>query len=130
MTKTNEKFNYTYSAPTEKERKEILDIRKDYLPNNETSEDIKKLRNLDKIVKKTPVAISISIGTIGCLIFGGGLTLILEKGEIIWGSVLGVIGIAVMAINCKLHEVVSKFFKRKYGEEILSLSNKILKEDN
>lgn len=56
MNGQNEKFNYTYTAPTEEERREIASIRKEYLPRGSAKETTKagRLRELGKKVKTSP----------------------------------------------------------------------------
>ena len=45
MNGPNDKFEYTYAAPTERERREIESIRKAYLPD-EAGEKLRRLRKL------------------------------------------------------------------------------------
>ena len=71
------KFEFTYSAPTETERKEIEFIRNQYQTNNK-NEKLQQLKNLDKKVNNIPTCVAIILGVIGILVFGLGLTMILE----------------------------------------------------
>ena len=48
-------FNYTYSAPTEEERKEIDSIRRKYAPQEQTETKLQRLRRLDKLVRQPPI---------------------------------------------------------------------------
>ena len=73
-----EKFEYKYNAPTQEERKEIDNILKDYLPEDSKESKINKLRTLDFKVKNYPIIYGLSLGIIGTLVFGTGLTCILE----------------------------------------------------
>ena len=80
----SKKFNYSYSTPTNKEKLEIERIRNSYLENS-NNPSITTLKKLDSKVKNTPTLIAISLGMIGTLIFGTGLTLVLEFGRFIIG---------------------------------------------
>ena len=71
-------FKYTYSAPTEAERREIANIRRQYEPSTITEESIIRIRRLHSRVKNIPSSAAIATGTVGLLIFGLGLTCILE----------------------------------------------------
>ena len=59
---SNNKFSYTYSAPTEEEREEINIIRRQYLPQSDTEAKLSRLRRLDSRVNGIPQAISLCIG--------------------------------------------------------------------
>lgn len=125
-----EKFEYKYSAPTQEERNEIDRIRRQYQPKDETITKMDRLRYLDNKVKTIPMTISLSIGIIGTLIFGLGLTFILEWNNIPLGVVLMVIGAAIMAIAYLSYSMSSKKLKSKYSKEILALSEELLNQGN
>ena len=124
----NNQFNYTYSAPTEEERKEIASIRKQYVPVEKTETKLERLRRLDKLVKNTPTIVAITLGTVGSLIFGLGLTFILEWNIWLWGVICMAIGSIPMAISYPVYKWILKRYKRRYGTEILKLSEEILNE--
>lgn len=124
----NNQFNYTYSAPTEEERKEIASIRKQYVPVEKTETKLERLRRLDKLVKNTPTIVAITLGTVGSLIFGLGLTFILEWNIWPWGVICMAIGSIPMAISYPVYKWILKRYKRRYGTEILKLSEEILNE--
>lgn len=123
------KFVYNYSAPTEDERREIEDIRKQYDGEQVKKDNLTRLRELDKRVKKPPLIISIVMGVVGVLIFGTGLTMALEWSLIIWGSVVMAVGIVPMAAAYPLRKAMVKSNKKKYGDEIIKLSNELLNEN-
>ena len=67
-----DKFNYTYTAPTESERREIEEIRRQYAADGQTDDKLKRLRRLDKLVNFPPrIAAGLTIAA-GVLIFGAG----------------------------------------------------------
>lgn len=125
----NESYNdyeYTYAAPTEGERKTIERIRKNYLPQTERADDLTRLRRLDKKVQNPPMISALSLGIVGTLIFGLGLTLILEMGELLLGSLVSAVGIVPVLLAYPVFRLVLKRQKQKYAEEILALSEKLL----
>ena len=67
----NDKFHYTYSAPTEEERKEIKRLRSQYLPAPQEGA-LARLKQLDKKARTIPTAILLTLGVVGTLIFGLG----------------------------------------------------------
>ena len=122
-------FNYKYTAPTEEERKEIDSIRRQYAPQEKTETKLERLRRLDSLVKNTAIIWSLVLGVFGCLIFGIGLTMVLEWSILLWGIVLMVIGSVPMAIAFPVYNKLLKKGKAKYGDEILRLSEELLNEN-
>jgi uncharacterized membrane protein YeaQ/YmgE (transglycosylase-associated protein family) len=121
-------FEYTYSAPTERERKEIMSIRRKYEDKPTTDSKLERLRRLDAIVKNRCMILSLTIGIIGCLIFGLGLAFVLEFNQWFLGIICGVVGAIVMIIAYPLYRFIHKKDKSKYGEEIVKLSQELLGE--
>lgn len=126
--KDNEKFNFTYSAPTKSEREEIEDIRKNYLPKEKADSKLIRLKKLDSMVKNIPMALSLSVGIIGTLIFGLGLTMILEWKIIVFGVILSILGIIPVALAYFVYKKTLHKLTEKYREEILKLSEELLNE--
>lgn len=122
------KFNYTYKAPNESERMEIESIRRQYSKATKEESKLDKLRRLDKTVKNAGTVLPLVIGIIGTLIFGLGLTMILEWNLILWGIVIMLIGSIPTALAYPLSFKLTKLYKEKYGDEILSLSEELLAE--
>ena len=121
-------FNFRYTAPTEEERKEIDSIRRQYAPQEKTETKIERLRRLDGLVKNTAIIWSLVLGVLGCLIFGLGLTMILEWDILLWGIILMAIGSVPMAVAYPIYRLVLNKGKAKYGDEILRLSEELLNE--
>ena len=124
----NNQFNYTYTAPTEEERKEIAQIRRQYVAEEKTESNMEKLRRLDAFVKNSATCIALILGVVGCLIFGLGMTMVLEWGMAVWGVLLGVVGAIPMAIAYPIYRFVLNRNKKKYGAEIIRLSEALLNE--
>lgn len=121
-------FNFKYTAPTEEERREIDSIRRQYTPKEKTETKIERLRRLDALVKNTAIIWSLVLGVFGCLIFGLGLTMILEWNIYFWGIALMVIGSAPMAVAYPVYKALLQKYKNRYGEEIVRLSEELLNE--
>ena len=121
-------FEYTYSAPTERERKEIMSIRRQYEDKPTTDGKMERLRRLDAIVKNRCMIFSLTIGIIGCLIFGLGLAFVLEFNQWLLGIICGVVGAIVMIIAYPSYRFIHKKDKSKYSEEIIKLSQELLGE--
>lgn len=123
------KFVYNYSAPTEDERREIEGIRKQYGGEQVKKNSLSRLRELDKRVKNPPLILSIILGVVGVLVFGTGLTMILEWSLYVWGILVMVVGIVPVSIAYPLRKRLVKRNKERYGDEILKLSGELLNEN-
>ncbi len=121
------KFSYVYRAPTAEERKEIDSIRKQYAEGEEESK-MNRLRSLHARVKRSATAISLTVGIIGCLTFGVGLTTVLEWGKTLTGVIVATVGCLPMGFAYPLYKRTLERNKKKYGGEILRLSEELLAE--
>lgn len=125
MNNENKPFEYTYAAPTEDERREITDIRNEYLPV-EKQNKADRIRMLDKRVQLPPRILAVVLGTVGLLVFGTGFTMVLQWSLYLWGTLVALVGVALMLIA---HPVYTRFLasnKQKYADEILRLSDEVL----
>ena len=122
-------FSYTYSAPC---NQEVLNIRKKYLPREESSLD--SLRALDHRVKH-PAAVFASVyGALCALIMGAGMSLVMtDIGEIFGlanamlpGIAIGVAGLGLALTTYPIYKGILRSRKKKYGQQILELSQQIL----
>ena len=126
----SDKFDYKYSAPTEEERREIDNIRRQYTPRDKSKTKLERLKKLDAKVKNTALAVSLTVGIVGCLIFGLGLTMVLEWNLLLWGVIVAAAGAIPMIFAYPLHKYALKKGKQKYAEEILKLSDELLNEND
>lgn len=123
------KFKFTYSAPTKDEREEIEDIRKEYLPETEREKKLKKLKYLDGKVKNIPTVVSCTVGIIAILIFGVGLCCVLEWNLIALGVVVSIVACVPMGFTHLIYKKLKAKLSAKYKAEILKLSDELLNED-
>ena len=127
----SDKFKYEYNAPTQEERKEIESIKNQYLPKDEKSLKLEQLRKLDNKVKSIPTSFGISMGIIGLLIFGLGLTFFLEWTNLWYlGIPFSFAGLLVVVLTYPVYTKVLSNVKNKYKDEIIKLSNELLNEEN
>lgn len=124
------KFNYKYVALNEEEKKEIESIRNMYIEKEKGETKIERLRRLNSLVKNVSTVWGLCFGIIGCLIFGLGLTMILEWNYLIWGVVISIVGVVPMIFAYPVYKKIFGKYKLKYGEEIITLSEELLNEKN
>ena len=118
-------FSYTYSA---KENQEVLEIRKKYLPREESK--LEELKRLDAQVQSSGVMQSLCAGIGGALVFGLGFCLTMEViGSIPWlGVIVGLVGIAGMLIAFPVYKKYFTKAKAQYTSRILQLTEELSNE--
>ena len=129
MSEQNNRFEYKYSALSSEERLEIESIRRRYLKDSSGEGRTQELKRLDFYVRSFPVAIAITVGVIGILLFGLGLTLVLELNKTVLGIILGTVGVLVLAPANLIYNRLTAFQKKKYGQRILDISEELLGKD-
>lgn len=116
---TDAAFHYHYSAS---ENKEILAIRKKYLPQQESK--LEELKRLDRVVQSAGMTQALTVGILGCLIFGLGMCLAMQVlgNHMVLGTLLGLLGIIVMVFAYPLYRRIFLKEKEKYAPRILALA--------
>lgn len=122
------KFEYTYAAPTESERKMAQDIRDRYEAASPAApkDKLAQLQELDQKAKRAPKLFLLIFGIGSVLLFGTGLSLVLELDRFTLGVALSGFGIACVAITYPLYRCIAKRQRDKYKAEIVRLSDEIL----
>ena len=89
------------------------------------------LKKLDDKVKKPPKIAAITFGTVAALIFGTGMCLAMKvigagtAGAVAAGVIVGVAGMALLAVNYPLYKKFLNARKKKYAFEIVELAKQI-----
>lgn len=124
-----ETFRMTYSA---KQQEEIQQIRKKYIPQEESK--LERLRALDEAVSRKANIVSLVVGIVGTLILGLGMSLAMsEFGELLGvfafpvGVAIGVLGLLLLALAYPLYQRTLKKEREKAAPEILRLSEELMK---
>lgn len=123
-------FIYRYSAA---ENKEIQEIRKKYLPQEENK--YAELKRLDDTVQNSGMLESLCAGIGGALVFGLGLCLAMQVigGGILLtllGVLLGLIGMAGMLLAYPVYCRVFVSTKQKLTPRILELTEELSGKQN
>lgn len=124
--KTEEAFEYTYSA---RRQEEIEKIRKKYMPVEEEEDKMEQLRKLDRSVTTPGTMYAIIIGVIGTLTLGTGMSCIMVGPETLFvpGIIIGILGIVVMALAYPVYVKITKKQKEKIAPQILALTEELRK---
>ncbi len=107
-------------------------IRTQYTEKESTELD--ELRALDTKVKRPANIFSYIFGSISAIIMGTGMSLVMTDigtkigigNALIPGIVIGVIGLAAAVLNYPLHKFILNKRKKRFGAEIIALSEKII----
>lgn len=124
-----ENFSFTYSA---QQQKEIEAIRKKYLPQEE--DKMEQLRRLHAVPAQKAQSAAITMGVIGVLILGTGMSLVMTELGTMLGSLamvvgvlVGVVGMALVALAYPTYNRVLKRQRSRIAPEILRLTDELLK---
>lgn len=125
-----ETFKLTYSA---KQQEEVQAIRKKYMPQE--TDKMEQLRALDEGVTKKATMFSILVGLSGTLIMGAGMSLFLSdfgsflgSYSLLFGIVIGSMGIIILAFAYPLYNLTLKKEREKIAPEILRLTDDLLQK--
>lgn len=124
-----ETFKMTYSADS---REEIENIRNKYLPRLESR--IERLRAIDAAVNKKATVASITVGIIGTLIMGMGMSLVMSDLGALFGDIAltigiaaGVLGIVILALAYPVYTTTLKCARKKAAPEVLRLTDELMR---
>lgn len=122
MENNKETFEYTYSAA---QQAEIEKIRSKYVPKEESK--LEQLRKLDASVTQKATVVSLILGIGGCLIFGGGMSLVLVIGMdmLVPGILLGIPGIVAMGFAYPVFKKITEKERARIAPQILALTEEL-----
>ena len=107
-------------------------IRTQYMEKQ--SSELDALRALDSKVKRPANAFAYIFGSIGAIIMGGGMSLVMTDigailglaGTMVPGIIVGTVGMIMAIVNYPIYKSILGSRKKKYASEILALSEKIM----
>jgi len=122
MENNKETFEYTYSAA---QQAEIEKIKSKYMP--QTDSKLEQLRKLDASVTRPGTIAGLVLGIVGCLVFGGGMSLVLVAGMeyLVAGILLGVVGLVLMIMAYPVYKSMTQRQKERIAPQILALTEEL-----
>ena len=107
-------------------------IRTQYM--EKTPSELDTLRELDAKVKRPANVFAYTFGSISAVIMGAGMSLVMTDigaaigitSVLVPGIAIGVVGLGMALLTYPMYKVILKSRKKKYGAEILALSDKII----
>lgn len=111
----------------------VQKIRTQYTEKENTQLD--NLKKLDAKVKKPANVFAYVFGSIAAIIMGSGMSLVMTDigatvgiaDSMVIGIVIGVIGMLMAVINYPVYKRILGSRRKKYADEIIAMSDKILK---
>ena len=96
--------------------------------------DLDTLRELDTKVKRPASVFAYVFGSISAIIMGAGMSLVMTdigatlgmESTMLPGIVIGIVGMVMALLNYPMYKSILGSRKKKYGAEILRLSDKIM----
>ena len=115
----------------------VQKIRTQYMEKDSSQKDLDMLRELDAEVKRPANIFGYTFGSIGAIIMGAGMSLVMtDIGSILGmentmpvGIVTGVIGMLMAVVNYPIYKNILSSRREKYADRILKLSEKIMNRE-
>ncbi len=115
----------------------VQEIRAQYMEKDNSQKDLDLLRELDAEVKHPANLFGYIFGSIGAIVMGAGMSLVMTdigatlgiSDPMIPGIVIGVLGMLMAIINYPIYKSILASRKSKYADRILKLSEKIMNEE-
>ena len=108
-------------------------IRAQYMEKQ--ASELDALRELDAKVKRPANVFAYIFGSISAIVMGAGMSLVmtdladyigLRSDPMLTGIIIGVIGMIMALVNYPIYKGILGSRRKKYGAEILALSDKIM----
>ena len=114
----------------------IQKIRTQYTEKEHTEVDA--LKALDSKVKRPANVFAYVFGSIGAVIMGCGMSLVMTdiaeiiglSNPMIYGIIIGIFGMAMAIVNYPIYKTILGSRRKKYAGQIIKLSDRIMKGDN
>lgn len=98
--------------------------------------ELDALRALDSRVKRPVNVFSYIFGSVGAIIMGTGMSLVmtdlaaqLGMGDMtVPGVIIGIVGLALALVNYPIHKAWLRARKKKYAPQIIEMSDKMLRD--
>ena len=111
----------------------VQKIRTQYTEKEHT--DLDELKALDVKVKRPANVFACTFGSIGAIIMGGGMRLVMTDiadivgigNPMVSGIVIGVVGMLMALVNYPLYKSILGSRRQKYADRIIALSDQIMK---
>ena len=110
----------------------VQKIRTQYTEKEHTG--LEELKELDATVKRPANIFAYFFGSIGAIIMGSGMSLVMTdiaetvgiQNPMLYGIIIGLMGLFMTIINYPIYKSILGARRNKYADKIIALSNKIM----
>ncbi len=124
-----DKFKILYSAPTPEERRWIEKIKREYEPMSSSTIIVNKVKALDLKIRIVPKVFYIGAIGLAMIVFGIGLTCLLEWNSILPGAIISILGIGMLFSGFPVLKSLLFYCKEKWRKQILELAKSLDKKN-
>lgn len=110
---------------SEQERQRAEKIRRQYISREDNA--IRQLEKLDNKVKFPGKIISVILGVVSALVMGAGMALIMVWKQLLLGLAFSIPGLIVALLAYPIYALITNSRRRKFAEEIMRLSDAVIK---
>lgn len=111
----------------------VQKIRTQYTEKEHTGLD--ELKELDKKVKRPANVFAYIFGSVGAIIMGSGMSLVMTdiaetvgiQNPMLYGIIIGIAGMLMAIVNYPIYKGILGGRRKKYADKIIALSDKIVK---
>ena len=120
-------FTYTYSAEQKDEAKRILEQYTSAPKAEQPLLPLDELHKIDDRIRTKALITSLSLGIVGTLILGGGMSMVMVFTDtlIVPGILVGLVGMAVAFIAYPVHNRILKREREKNADRIQTLAAEV-----
>lgn len=109
------------------DQKKAENIRRQYIPREDNK--IEQLQRLDSKVKTPGKVVASILGTVGALVMGSGMALVMVWENMTMGLALSIPGMVVALLAIPVYVLITNSRKKKYASEIMRLSDGLAQEE-
>ena len=111
----------------------VQKIRTQYIEKEHTGLD--ELKELDKKVKRPANVFAYIFGSVGAIIMGSGMSLVMTdiaetvgiQNPMLYGIIIGIAGMLMAIVDYPIYKGILGGRRKKYADKIIALSDKIVK---
>ena len=108
-------------------------IRTQYTEKQHT--DLDELKRLDAMVKRPANVFAYTFGSIGTIIMGAGMSLVMTdiaetvgiSNPMVYGIIIGIVGMCMAIVNYPIYKGILGKRRKKYADRIIEVSEKLIK---
>ena len=131
--KAEKKIREVYNMNKNDQNFLVEKIRTQYTEKQHT--DLDELKRLDAMVKRPANVFAYTFGSIGTIIMGAGMSLVMTdiaetvgiSNPMVYGIIIGIVGMCMAIVNYPIYKGILGKRRKKYADRIIEVSEKLIK---